>query len=101
LLFLNSIAKFQIPTRPDLTVNPTVVGLIQAQNPTFMPVGSRDIDEDQKETNQYSHLVWRHDVSLQRFFNVAGYFRHTRATFSTDPLNVLAYTQDPDEPFSA
>ena len=100
-LFLNSIAKFQIPTRPDLLLNPTLVGLIQAQNPGYIPVRSQDIDEFQKETNQYSHLVWRHDVSAQRFFNVAVYFRHTRATFSTDPLNVLAYTQDIDEPFSA
>jgi outer membrane receptor protein involved in Fe transport len=100
-LFLNSIAKFQIPTRPDLIVNPTLVGLIQAQDPGFMPVRAQDIDEFQKETNQYSHLVWRHDLSAQRYFSVAGYFRHTRATFSTDPLNVLAYTQDPDEPFSA
>ena len=100
-LFLNSIAKFQIPTRPDLLLNPTLVGLIQAQNPGFIPVRSQDIDEFQKETNQYSHLVWRHDVDPQRFFSVAGYFRHTRATFSTDPLNVLAYTQDLEEPFSA
>ncbi|MEX0829752.1 MAG: TonB-dependent receptor [Nitrospirales bacterium] len=100
-LFLNSIAKFQIPTRPDLTVNPTLVSLIQTQNPGFSPVGSQDVDEFQKENNQYSHAVWRHDVGAQRFFNVAAYFRHTRATFSTDPLNVLAYTQDPDEPFSA
>ena len=27
--------------------------------------------------------------------------RHTRATFKTDPLNLLAYTADPAEPFSA
>jgi outer membrane receptor protein involved in Fe transport len=100
-LFLNSIAKFQIPTRSDLPVNPTLVGLIQVQDPGFMSVRAQDIDEFQKETNQYSHLVWRHDLSAQRYLSVAGYFRHTRATFSTDPLNVLAYTQDPDEPFSA
>ncbi len=100
-LFLNSMAKFQIPTRPDLTVNPALVGLIQATNSGFTPVRSQDLDESQKETNQYSHVVWRHDVSPQRFFSIAGYFRHTRATFSTDPFNVLSYTQDPDEPFSA
>lgn len=67
-LFLNSVAKFQIPTRPDLTANPTLVGLIQAQNPGFMAVRSRDIDEFQKENNQYSHLVWRHDFSQKQFF---------------------------------
>ncbi len=100
-LFLNLIAKFQIPTRPDLAVNPTLVGLMQAQNPGFIPVRSQDIDEFQKETNQYSHLVWRHDLTSQRYISLAGYFRHTRGTFSTDPLNVLAYTPDPDEPFSA
>jgi len=100
-LFLNSIAKFQIPTRPDLMADPNLVGLIQAQEPGFSPVRSQSIDEFQKETNQYSHLVWRHDLSSHRFFSLAGYFRHTRANFSTDPLNVLAYTQDPDEPFSA
>ena len=100
-LFLNSIAKFQIPTRPDLTANSSLVGLIQAQEPGFTPVRSQDIDENQKENNQYSQVVWRHDLSPQRFFSLAGYFRHTRATFFTDPLNVLAYTPDSDEPFSA
>ncbi|HET9962615.1 MAG TPA: TonB-dependent receptor, partial [Nitrospiraceae bacterium] len=51
--------------------------------------------------NQYGHMVWRHDVNANNFFSLAGYFRHTRATFKTDPLNVLAYTADPAEPFSA
>ncbi|MDH5562996.1 MAG: TonB-dependent receptor [Nitrospirota bacterium] len=100
-LFLNSIAKFQIPTRPNLTANQNLVALIQAQDPGFTPVRSQDIDENQKENNQYSQVVWRHDLSPNRFFNLAGYFRHTRSTFSTDPLNVLAYTPDSDEPFSA
>jgi len=100
-LFLNSIAKFQIPTRPDLAVNPTIVGLIQGDNPGFEPVNSQDVDEFQKENNQYSHLVWRHDWNRDRFFSLAGFFQHSRATFTTDPLNFLAYTQDPDEPFSA
>jgi outer membrane receptor protein involved in Fe transport len=59
------------------------------------------IDENQKENNQYSHLVWRHDVSASQFFSLAGYFRQTRATFKTDPFNVLAYVPDEDEPFSA
>ena len=46
-------------------------------------------------------MVWRHDVNANNFFSLAGYVRHTRATFKTDPLNVLAYTADPAEPFSA
>jgi outer membrane receptor protein involved in Fe transport len=100
-LFLNSLAKYQIPTRPDLMPNPTIVGLIQAENPGFVPVGSRHVDEFQKETNQYSHVVWRHDWNTNQSFSLAGYFRHTRATFDTDPFNVLAFTEDPDEPFSA
>jgi len=100
-LFLNSLAKLQIPTRPDLTPNPTIVGLIQADAPGFVPVGSLHVDENQKETNQYSHVVWRNDWNTDQSFSLAGYFRHTRATFDTDPLNVLAYTQDPDEPFSS
>jgi len=100
-LLLNSIAKFQIPTRPDLGANPTIVGLIQGDSPGFEPVNSQDVDEFQKETNQYSHLVWRHDWNQDRYFSLAGYFQHSRATFTTDPLNFLSYTEDPDEPFSA
>lgn len=101
LLFLNSIAKFQIPNTPNQTANSTLVGLIQGTNPTFTPVASQDIDESQKETNQYAHLVWRHDVNANQFFSVAGYLRHTRATFETDPFNVLAYTEETEEPFFA
>ncbi len=100
-LLLNSIAKFQIPTRPDLAANPTIVGLIQGDNPGFEPVDSQGVDEFQKENNQYSHLVWHHDWDRERFFSLAGYFQHSRATFTTDPSNVLSYTEDPDEPFSA
>jgi outer membrane receptor protein involved in Fe transport len=100
-LFLNSIAKFQIPTQPGLTANPTIIGLIQGTDPGFSPANSQDVDEFQKENNQYSHLVWRHDWDESRYFSFAGFFQHSRATFMTDPLNVLAYTEDPDEPFSA
>jgi outer membrane receptor protein involved in Fe transport len=99
-LFLNSIAKYQIPTSPGETADPTIVGLLQAQNPGFTPVRSQDIDENQDENNQYSHLVWRHDFNAEQFFSLAGYFRHTRATFTTDPYNFLAFS-DPDEPVSA
>ncbi len=97
LLFLNSIAKYQIPTFPGQTANPTILGLL----PGFTPVPSQMIDENQKENNQYGHLVWRRDINTRNFFSLAGYFRHTRATFRTDPFNVLAYVPDATEPFSA
>ena len=98
LLFLNSIAKYQIPTFPGLEVNPTILGLLPGG---FTPVPSERVDENQKENNQYGHLVWRHDINTRNFFSMAGYFRHTRATFRTDPLNVLAYVPEVEEPFSA
>ncbi|GKS64423.1 hypothetical protein YTPLAS72_17270 [Nitrospira sp.] len=97
-LFLNSIAKYQIPTSPGLEANPTVLGLLPGG---FTPVPSEMVDENQKENNQYGHMVWRHDINTRNFFSLAGYFRHTRATFKTDPLNVLAYVPDVEEPFSA
>jgi outer membrane receptor protein involved in Fe transport len=46
-------------------------------------------------------MVWRHDLTANQYFSLAGYFRHTRATFNTDPFNVLAYTPEVEEPFSA
>lgn len=98
LLFLNSIAKYQIPTLPGQTQNATIAGLLPAG---FSAVPSEMIDENQKENNQYGHLVWRHDVSSNQFFSLAGYLRHTRATFRTDPFNVLAYVPNETEPFSA
>ncbi len=100
-LFLNSVAKYQIPTSPGQTTDPTVVGLIQAQYPGFNPVASQAVNQFQQENNQYGHMVWRHDVNASQFFSLAGYFRQTRATFVTDPLNVLSYTQNPAAPFSA
>ena len=98
LLFLNSIAKYQIPTFPGQTANTTIRGLLPGG---FTPVSSEMVDENQKENNQYGHMVWRHDINTQNFFSLAGYFRHTRATFRTDPFNVLAYVPDEAEPFSA
>ena len=98
VLFLNSIAKYQIPTLPGLTQNAAVTGLLPAG---FSAVPSEMVDENQKEHNQYAHLVWRHDVSSNQFFSLAGYVRQTRATFKTDPFNVLAYVPDEAEPFSA
>lgn len=99
-LFLNSVAKYQIPTKPGQEVNPGVLALLQAQIPAFNPVASQAINEFQKEDNQYAHMVWRHDVNANNFFALAGYVRHTRATFKTDPFNALAYTPDVQEPFS-
>jgi TonB dependent receptor/Carboxypeptidase regulatory-like domain/TonB-dependent Receptor Plug Domain len=96
-VFLNSVAKYQIPTSPGRTPNAAVTGLL----PGFSPVPSEMVDENQKEHNQYGHMVWRHDVSSASFFSLSAYARQTRATFRTDPLNVLAYTEDPSEPFSA
>ena len=94
-LFLNSVAYSQIPTQPGQTPNDHIVDLIQDHtNPNFRPSPSAQIDENQEENNQYSHLVWRHDMNAKQFVSVAGYFRHSRATFTTDPLNVLAYTQE-------
>ena len=100
-LFLNSVAKYQIPTTPGLDVNSEVLGLLRAQSPNFTPVASQAVDEFQTENNQYGHMVWRHDINASNFFSLAGYARHTRATFKTDPLNVLAYTPTVSEPFSA
>lgn len=97
-LFLNSIAKYQIPTQPGQALNPTIAGLLPGG---FTPVPSEMVDENQKENNQYGHLVWRHDINTRNFFSLAGYFRHTRATFRTDPFNVLAYVPDELEPFSS
>ena len=101
-LLLNSVGVSQIPTQPGQTPNDEIVGLIRDNtDPGFTPVPSEKIDENQEEQNQYSHLVWRHDMDAKQFVSVAGYFRHSRATFTTDPYNVLAYTSDEGEPFSA
>ena len=102
-VFLNSVAKYQIPTLPGQELDPsgTVLPLLQASRPGFTPVASQAIDENQKENNQYGHMVWRHDVNSSNFFSLSGYVRQTRATFRTDPFNLLAYTADPAEPFSA
>ena len=101
-LLLNSVANSQIPTAPGLTPNEEIVDLIGDYSiPNFTPTPSEQIDENQEEHNQYSHLVWRRDIDDKQFVSVAGYFRHSRATFTTDPYNALSYTSDPGEPFSA
>jgi len=98
-VFLNSVAKYQIPTLPGQTPNAIIPGLILPGG--FSAVPSEMVDENQKENNQYGHMVWRHDVNSSNFFSLSGYVRQTRATFRTDPFNVLAYTPDEAEPFSA
>lgn len=100
-LFLNSVAKYQIPTMPGLDVNQEILGLLRAQNADFTPVASQAVNEFQKENNQYGHMAWRHDINASNFFSLSAYARHTRAIFTTDPLNALAYTANPSEPFSA
>jgi len=89
-IFLNSVAKYQIPTIPNLTANPDVLALL----PGFTPSASQSVDQSQKENNQYSQLVWRHDVNASNFFSLGFYFRRGVADFQTDPLNALAYADD-------
>jgi outer membrane receptor protein involved in Fe transport len=89
-IFLNSVAKYQIPTIPNLSANPGVLALL----PGFTPYTSQSVDQFQKEDNQYSHLVWRHDVDASNFFSLGFYFRRGVADFKTDPLNALAYAND-------
>jgi outer membrane receptor for ferrienterochelin and colicins len=89
-IFLNSVAKYQIPTIPNLEANADVLALL----PGFIPNASQSVDQFQKENNQYSQLVWRHDVNANSFFSVGAYFRRGVADFQTDPLNALAYADD-------
>ena len=93
-IFLNAVAKYQIPTIPGLGVNQDVLPLLQAQDPTFSPPASQAVNQNQKENSQYTHLVWRHDVNASNFFQFAGFLRNSSANFSTDPFNTLAYTPD-------
>jgi outer membrane receptor protein involved in Fe transport len=99
-IFLNAVAKYQIPTTPGLATNPDVLTLLQAQDPAFTPVASHAINQFQKENNQYTQWVWRHDLDVANFFSLGTYFRHGYADFQTDPRNALAYTPDVQEPFS-
>lgn len=93
-VFINAVAKYQIPTIPGLGLNGDVLPLLRAQDPTFSPVPSQAVDQNQKENSQYTHLVWRHDINPSNFFQLAGFLRNSYANFSTDPLNALAYTPD-------
>ncbi len=89
-IFLNSVAKYQIPTIPNLEANQNVLALL----PGFTPNASQLVDESQKENNQYTQLVWRHDVNASHFSSLGLYFRRGMADFQTDPLNALAYAGD-------
>ncbi len=93
-MFLNAVAKYQIPTIPGLAVNPDVLPLLQAQDPTFSPAASQAVNQNQKENSQYTHLVWRHDVNAENFFQLAGFLRNSYANFTTDPFNTLAYAPE-------
>jgi outer membrane receptor protein involved in Fe transport len=93
-VFLNAVAKYQIPTIPGLGVNENALPLLQAQDPTFSPTVAQDVNQTQKENSQYTHLVWRHDVNAENFFQLAGFLRNSYANFSTDPLNTLAYAPE-------
>src|SRR5688572_29855006 len=92
-IFLNSVAKHQIPTIPDVQANPDVLALL----PGFRPNASQSVDQFQKENNQYSQLVWRHDVNASNFFGLGLYVRRGVADFKTDPFNALAYVDDVNE----
>ncbi len=37
---------------------------------TFTPVTSQAVNQFQKENNQYTQLVWRHDVNASNFFSL-------------------------------
>ena len=89
-IFLNSVAKHQIPTIPNLEANSDVLALL----PGFAPSNSQSVDQYQKENSQYSQLVWRHDLDANNYFGLGLYFRRGLADFQTDPLNALAYAQD-------
>lgn len=93
-VFLNAVAKYQIPTTPGLGVNDDVLPLLQAQNPGFSPAPSQAVDQNQKENSQYTHLVWRHDVNADNYFQLAGFLRNSYANFTTDPFNTLAYAPE-------
>ncbi|HSA62663.1 MAG TPA: TonB-dependent receptor [Nitrospiraceae bacterium] len=89
-IFLGSVAKYEIPTIPNLTSNPDVLALL----PGFTPTASQSVNQFQKENNQYTQFVWRHDLNASNFFSLGFYVRRGLADFQTDPLNALAYADD-------
>ena len=93
-IYLNSVAKYQIPTIPNLDANTDTLTLLQAQDPTYNPVASQSVNQFQKENNQYSQLVWRHDVNAANLFSLGLYFRRGEADFHTPSFDALAYADD-------
>src|SRR5262249_5572315 len=93
-LFLNAVAKYQIPTIPNLNANAGVLALLQTQSPGFTPGASQNVDQYQRENNQYSQLVWRHDHSATNFSSLGLYFRRGEADFHTPSFDALAYAGD-------
>jgi len=93
-IYLNSVAKFQIPTIPNLAANPDVLTLLQTQDPAYRPVASQSVDQYQKENNQYSQLVWRHDMNAANFFNLGFFYRRGEADFHTPSFDALAYADN-------
>ena len=89
-IFLGSVAKYEVPTIPNLDPNGDVLALL----PGFTPTASQSVNQFQKENNQYSQLVWRHDLNASNFSSLGFYFRRGLADFRTDPLNSLAYADD-------
>src|SRR5437867_239832 len=74
-IFLNAVAKYQVPTTPGLATNPDVLTLLQAQDPAFNSVASQAVNQFQKENNQYTQLLWRHALNASHFFSLGTYFR--------------------------
>ena len=93
-IFLNAVAKYQIPTIPNLNANAGVLTLLQAQDPGFTPGASQNVNQYQKENNQYSHLVWRHDQNASNFSSLGLYFRRGVADFHTPSFDALAYADN-------
>ena len=93
-IFLNAVAKYQIPTIPNLSANADVLTLLQGQTPGFTPGASQNVDQFQRESNQYSQLVWRHDHNAENFSSLGLYFRRGEANFHTPSFDALAYSDD-------
>ena len=93
-IFLNAVAKYQIPTIPNLSANAAVLALLQSQEPGFVPGASQNVNQYQKENNQYSQLVWRHDHNATNFSSLGLYFRRGEADFHTPSFDALAYADN-------
>ena len=82
-IFLNSVAKYQIPTIPDLEAECRRARVAcQASRRR----ASQSVDQFQKEDSQYSQLVWRHDVNASNFVRAG-------LVFSTRGLRIFRPTR--------